>query len=88
MSKSLQETSRLYLDINLFIYFLEENTLFSDWFIGFMGTTKNYSSKFLEVSRQTVYPDYSFLNEKRILISSETMDVLVLSEDELVISGL
>ena len=53
-----------------------------------MGTTKNYSSKFLEVSRQTVYPDYSFLNEKRILISSETMDVLVLSEDELVISGL
>ncbi len=30
MSKRLQDISRLYLDTNIFIYFLEENTDFSD----------------------------------------------------------
>ena len=30
MSKGLKEVSRLYLDTNLFIYFLEESTLFAD----------------------------------------------------------
>ena len=30
MNKKLKNTSRIYFDTNIFIYFLEENTYFSD----------------------------------------------------------
>ncbi len=43
MNKKLQDVSRLYFDTNIFIYFLEENTCFSDSVEHVFGVCEKYN---------------------------------------------